>query len=58
VPTEIFDTVVTAEVNEETIPVPANCIHNPVPTAGVFADKVTLLAQTVCETPAFDVVGI
>lgn len=56
-PTEIPVTFVTAFVNEDKAPVPANCIHKPVPTAGVLALSVALLTQIVCEAPAFEIVG-
>ena len=53
----MLDTLVTAFVNEDKAPVPANCIHKPVPTTGVLAFSIALLTQIVWEVPAFETVG-
>lgn len=50
-------TPVVAELGLVTEDVPDKTVHTPVPTAGVFPFKVAVVAHTVCENPAFAVVG-
>ena len=45
------------EVGDVIVPEPETTVQLPVPTAGVLPDRVVVVAQTVCEDPAAEVVG-
>ncbi len=49
--------LVTGELGLVIVPVPDNNVHVPVPTDGVLAFMVAVVAHTVCEGPAFATVG-
>lgn len=56
-PVEIKLTAVVAEAGEEITPLPDTNVQSPVPTDGAFPAKVAEVTQTVCDTPAFEIVG-
>jgi hypothetical protein len=50
--------VVLGNVVEVIVPLPETTVQLPLPTEGVFAFMVTVVAHTVCEVPAFAMLGL
>lgn len=50
-------TVEIGEMELDIVAAPEISVHAPVPTAGVLPASVVVVAQMVCEGPAFEIVG-